>query len=68
MVNISIWLRAFRPPLQRAFTCPGPDPDPDETDAAFAALLRLADQRARSSQQSSDKPPDARETDTDRTH
>jgi hypothetical protein len=38
--NISIWLRAFRPPLQRAYT------RPDQTDRDLADLLRKADERA----------------------
>ena len=37
--NVSIWLRAFRPPLQRAYTLP------HETDRALADLLRKADER-----------------------
>ncbi|HEY7800829.1 MAG TPA: hypothetical protein VIA80_18825 [Hyphomonadaceae bacterium] len=37
--NVSIWLRAFRPPLQRAYT------RPDQTDRDLADLLRKADER-----------------------
>ena len=39
MANVSTWLRAFRPPLQRAYT------PPDEPARDFAALLELADAR-----------------------
>jgi hypothetical protein len=37
--NVSIWLRAFRPPLQRAY------PRLDEIDRELADLLNLADER-----------------------
>ncbi|MDP3739318.1 MAG: hypothetical protein Q8R02_18155 [Hyphomonadaceae bacterium] len=37
--NISTWLRAFRPPLQRAYS------RLDETGDDFADLLELADER-----------------------
>jgi hypothetical protein len=37
--NVSIWIRAFRPPLQRAYV------RPDETGRDFADLLRRADER-----------------------
>jgi len=37
--NVSIWLRAFRPPLQRAYPCL------DETALDLAALLERADER-----------------------
>jgi hypothetical protein len=37
--NVSIWLRAFRPPLQRAYQ------HLDETPYDFAALLQRADER-----------------------
>lgn len=40
--NLSIWLRVFRPPFQRAY------PQLDETDRELADLLRRADERAAS--------------------
>ena len=41
--NISIWLRAFRLPLQRTY--PRLEERPEEIDADFADLLRRADER-----------------------
>ena len=52
--NVSIWIRAFRPSLQRTYT------RLDETDRDLADLLRRADERMSGARPCTDEGHDGR--------